>query len=151
MRTKVGVLLAALVTAAGLALVGCSGSPAGDLVGDNATPTISPARCTPAFGASRQLQLEMPEAGGYYTRHVPVEGWTELPLGQFVDIRVTGASGGLLGVTEIEVSDGVRNGRQRIEGVIVLQIIPEKVLACLVAGIPGSVVQVPIVVGGANP
>jgi hypothetical protein len=147
MRSKLSALLAALA----LATVACSGSgsPADNDL--QALPTTTRNSCPRARGASRALQLDMPDPGGFYTRHVPVEGWADAAPGDVVDVKVTGARGGLLGSSQFQVGDDLRNGRHRVEGIIVVQIIPEKISACLAVGAAGRFMYIPILVGGANP
>lgn len=93
----------------------------------------------------------MPKPGAFYTRHVPVEGWADAKPGDPVEVRVTGGEGGLLGSSTLEVGEETRNGRHRIEGILVLQVLPARLAACVGISAAGRFVFVPVEVGGANP
>jgi hypothetical protein len=107
--------------------------------------------CQAPAGLSRELEIEMPVPGAFYTRHIPVEGWVDAAPGDPVEVRVTGMEGGLLGSGGLEVGEEGRNGRHRIEGIMMIQTLAARVAACVGISAAGRFVFVPVEVGGANP
>jgi hypothetical protein len=113
-------------------------------------PTTTPF-CAPGSATASEIDLELPRHGGDYTRHVPVEGWVDAAPGRLLQASIVGSGGGNLGSSQIEVSDEADGDLHRIETVIVLQSLPNKLDACFRLAVPGANVRLPITVGGANP
>ena len=113
-------------------------------------PTPTPF-CAPGSATASEIDLDLPRHGGDYTRHVPVEGWVSADPGRFVQASIFGPGGGNLGSSQIEVGDEADGDLHRIEAVIVLQSLPDKLDACFRLAVRDATIRLPITVGGANP
>jgi hypothetical protein len=140
-------LLAIALAAGILSLAACGGD---DEAMDIESPTPTPF-CAPGSATASEIDLELPRHGGDYTRHVPVEGWVDAVPGRLVQATIVGPGGGNLGSSQIEVAEEADGDLHRIEAVIVLQSLPDKLDACFRLNIAGASVRLPITVGGANP
>ena len=114
------------------------------------SPTPTPF-CAPGSATASDIDLDLPRHGGDYTRHVPVEGWVDANPERLVSAAILGIGGGTLGSSQIEVHEEAHDGLHRIEAVIVLQALPDKMDACFSLTVASASVRLPITVGGANP
>src|SRR5688572_31539156 len=115
-------LMLASWAAALLAVLSCGDEDSSALSG-SPSPTHF---CSPGRATASEIDIQLPRHGGNYTRHVPVEGWVDAGPGRLVSASVRGAGGGTLGLSQIEVEDAAEGELHRIEAVIVLQSLPEK-------------------------
>ena len=137
----------------GLALLAASGcyGEISPVVTDSPSPVPSNPWCPEQPVPRTIFQIDSPEAGLSYTRHVPIHGFVRAETDGFVDVTITTADGGVLASSELAIGETETNGFYEIDGTIVLQLLPGRERACVTISGRGWTALVPIRVGGANP
>jgi len=129
---------------------GCAGSDDATRLVGSLAPTPGPCTAAPVASAPSH-DIELPRAGGHYTRDIPVDLWTSGDPGDLVAFDIVTLDGGILASSELAANEERRGRLHHVEATVVIQIIPNRIRACAVIAGDDWATEIPIMVGGGNP
>ena len=140
-------LIAALIL---LGFAACGGGSDPETPSGSPTPTPAPCAGTPEPSAGT-YNITLPRVGGDYTRQVPVQAYVQAYPGANISVDIVRLTGGLLGSALIPVLADEQGGLHKVDNIMLIQLIPNKIRACAIIRGPGWKAEIPVRVGGANP